>query len=155
MPDQPATLRTEVLARATHLLASGSGMTARDLTVALVKSGLAGVDKSLVNSVLSIEGKSRFSYDRATYTYELVNPDAPTAPTAATRTTNESAANRDAVLVASRNLFADGKPRTAKEVATELTRQGMAGVDKALVGSVLMREGKELFSVLGKTVRLR
>jgi hypothetical protein len=50
------------------------------------------------------------------------------------------------VLVACRKLFVDGKPRTAMEVTAEHTRQGMAGVDKALVGSVLMREGKELIA---------
>ncbi len=121
-------------------------MTARDIAAALTKAGLVGVDKKLVNSVLTIEGKGRFSYDRNAYTYALSNPDALAAPAPTTHTDSAPALNRDAVLAACRKLFADGKPRTAKEVAAELTKQGMAGVDKSLVGSVLTREGKELIT---------
>lgn len=146
MTDQPATLRAEVLARATPLLAGGSPMTARDIAAALTKAGLVGVDKKLVNSVLTIEGKGRFSYDRTSYTYALASPDAPAAPAPTNHTESKLEVNRDALMAACRKLFADGKPRTAKEIAAELTRQGMAGVDKALVGSVLMREGKEQFT---------
>ncbi len=111
-----------------------------------MNGGLVGVDKKLVNSVLTTLGKGRFSYDRITYTYALSNPDAPAAPAPTSQTDSAPAPNRDAVLAACRKLFADGLPRTAKEIAAELTRQGMAGLDKALIGSVLMREGKELFT---------
>ena len=151
MTDQPDTLRADVLAHATRLLAGGSTMTARDIAAALTKAGLVGVDKRLVNSVLTIEGKGRFSYDRTAYTYTLSNPDAPTAPAPTSHTDSASTPNRDTVLAACRKLFTDGKPRTAKEIVAELTKQGMIGVDKALVGSVLMREGKELFTYDRKT----
>ncbi len=146
MTDQPATLRADVLAHTTRLLAGSSPMTARDIAAALTKAGLVGVDKKLVNSVLTIEGKDRFSYDRATYTYALSNPDALAAPAPTTHTDRGPEINRDVLLAACRKLIVDGKPRTAKEIAAELTKQGMAGVDKSLVGSVLMREGKELFT---------
>ncbi len=151
MDDQPATLRAEILARTTHLLAGGSSMTARDIAATLVKGGLVGVDKKLVNSVLTIEGKGRFSYDRTSYTYALASPAAPAAPAPTNHTESQIEVNRDALMAACRKLFADGKPRTAKEIAAELTKQGMAGVDKSLVGSVLIREGKELFTYDHKT----
>ncbi len=86
MPNQPDTLRADVLAHATRLLANVSRMTARDIAAALTKAGVVGVDKTLVNSVLTIEGKGRFSYDRTTYTYALANPDASAAPAPTTHT---------------------------------------------------------------------
>jgi hypothetical protein len=104
------------------------------------------VDKSLVNSVLSREGKDQFSYDRATFSYRLVGSsegaavatDTPTAPAADSH-------QRDAILAAAERLLAEGKARTAKEIAAELRARGMADLDKQLVNSVLAREGKGRF----------
>lgn len=145
-------LRSEVLTRTKALLAEGKVMSAKDIAAALLKGGLAGVDKSLVNSVLAKEGRGQFSYDRTSYTYTLADPNAPPLAASPHREQPASdeptgpAADRTAVLNAARALLADGTPRMAKEIAAALTAQGIAGVDKSLVNSVLAKEGKGLFN---------
>ncbi len=110
--------RSRVLEGAMKLLADGVPRRAKDIASALSQSG-AWVDKSLVNSVLSKEGKEQFSYDRAAFTYRLAvsseaaadaseGSDAPTAQP-------ENAPHREAVLAAARQLLSDGKPRSAKD----------------------------------------
>lgn len=146
--EQTGDLRARVLARAAELLASGQAMSAKEIAAALTKAGLAGVDKSLVNSVLSREGKGRVSYDRASFTYALGDGEATATRPAASpqRSNSEPPPERGAVLAAARSLLGDGKPRTAREIASELQKRGLGGVDKSLVNSVLSREGKELIS---------
>lgn len=140
--------RSRVLEGAVKLLADGVPRRAKDIAVELSKLG-AWVDKSLVNSVLSKEGKGQFSYDRATFSYRLigssedvtaasVGSDAPAAQP-------ENAPQREALLAASQWLLADGKARTAKQIVTELKERGVTGLEKSLVNSVLAREGKGQF----------
>lgn len=137
--------RSRVLEGATKLLADGVPRRAKDIASALSKSG-AWVDKSLVNSVLSKEGKEQFSYDRITFSYRLIGSSEAAADasegSAAPTAQSENAPHREAVLVAALRLLSDGKPRSAKEIAAELKARGLAGLDKSLVNSVLSREGK-------------
>jgi hypothetical protein len=147
--EQTYDLRAQVLARAEALLARSEAMSAKEIAAALTKAGIAGVDKSLVNSVLSREGKGRVSYDRASYTYALAagGEEAASTPVAASeRRSSEPPPERGAVLAAARSLLGDGKRRTARQIASELQQRGLGGVDKSLVNSVLSREGKELVS---------
>jgi len=148
-------LRAEVLTRTRELLADGKPRMAKEIAAELLKRGLAGVDKSLVNSVLAVEGKGQFSYDRTSYAYTLAGADGqppatpPTdgAATASPKPQREPAdpALRQRVLVATRELLTDGKQRMSKEIAAELARRGVQA-DKSLVNSVLAVEGKGQFS---------
>jgi hypothetical protein len=147
--EQTPALRARVLERAAQLLAGGAAMSAKEIAAALTKAGLTGVEKSLVNSVLSREGKGRFSCDRTSYTYTLGGNGVAVAPASSApreRGNAEPPPERAAVLAAARSLLGDGKPRTAREIASELQKRGLGEVDKSLVNSVLSREGKELIS---------
>ncbi len=148
-------LRAEVLARTRELLADGKPRMAKEITAELLKRGLTGVDKSLVNSVLAVEGKGQFSYDRTSYAYTLAGADghppatprADGAATASPKPQREPVdpALRQRVLATTRELLADGKPRMGKEIAAELVKRGVQA-DKSLVNSVLAVEGKGQFS---------
>lgn len=131
--------RSRVLEAAARLLADGKPRRAKEIAAALSAEGGAWADKSLVNSVLSREGKGQFSYDPANYTYSLVG----SAPAPAAPPSSEQAAvhERAAVLAAARRLMADGQPRSAKEITAQLRDKGMAGLEKSQVNSVLTREG--------------
>ena len=151
----PAVSRALVLERIWQLLQDGQPRTAKEIAAALGKLGLVGIDKSLVNSVLAREGKGGVVYDHAAYTYTLADPTAPSpdvsdlpplAPRADAAAPDPSApaADRAAVLAAARALLLDGQPRTARQIAAELVKGGITGVDKSLVNSVFAREGKDL-----------
>jgi hypothetical protein len=90
MEERPEAIRAKILEGATNLLAYGI-LTTRDIAAALTKAGLVGVDKRLVNSVLTTLGKGRFSYDRTTYIYALSSPDAPIVPAPTTHTDSATA----------------------------------------------------------------
>ncbi|PZS06341.1 MAG: hypothetical protein DLM69_00165 [Candidatus Chloroheliales bacterium] len=135
--------RSRVLEGATALLADGVPRRAKEIAATLSQSG-AWVDKSLVNSVLIREGNGQFAYDRSTFTYRLVGSNDSLAQVAVAIPTGENHP-REAVIATARQLLADGKPRTAREITLALREGGMAGLDKSVVNSVLTREGKGEF----------
>jgi hypothetical protein len=151
-PETTGPARQNVLEEARRLLGDGQPRTAKEIAAELGKRGLGGVDKSLVNSVLSREGHGEFAYDRTSYTYSLGGEPASDtgSPPARSRAPQaapaESSVPRQAVLDLTRAVLRDGQPRTSREIAAELVKRGLAGVDKSLVNSVLSREGRGQFS---------
>ncbi len=79
-------LRKDILRRAREILKDGQPRTAKQVAAMLVEHGIV-VHKSLVNSVLSIEGRDTYYYDITTYTYTLIQQvPANRAPRSATIT---------------------------------------------------------------------
>ncbi|HMA33011.1 MAG TPA: hypothetical protein VKY74_00920 [Chloroflexia bacterium] len=142
--------RAEVLAQAGALLQDGQPRKAKQIAAELGARGLAGVEKSLVNSVLSREGAGQFVYDPGTYTYTVADPTAPPGARAAPPAGRPAPAgdvpapSRQAVLGAAHRLLADRQPRTARQIARALTQEGLGAVDKTLINSILKREGQTL-----------
>ena len=144
--------RGSVLEGARRVLADGQPRKAKEIAAALVAGGLAGVDKSLVNSVLAREGRGEFAYDRTAYTYSLGGPGAPTAAGATERpampaapttaAVGGTAVPRTVILGSICAVLRDGQPRQSREIVAELAKRGLAGIDKSVVNSVLSREGR-------------
>ena len=151
--------RADVLEQALAILDSGTPWTAREIAAEI---GLPGVDRRLVNSILSREGAAQVHYDPATHAYTRASDAPPLAasaadvpeaavPQAPADAVPEPAAPRPAaasippppraaVLEAALRALADGRPRTTRQLAAELARGGLVGADKRLIGSVLTRD---------------
>ena len=98
----PATLaRSEALEYVLDVLRDGLPRMGRQITEILTKRGIKGVNKTLVNSVLSREGRKAVIYDRRTYTYSIA-----TAPDVEYEEDNYDRWNRALI-----SFFTQGLPR--------------------------------------------